>query len=141
MANPDLGTILTYFHQHDKTTALLCHGPIALLSATNNPGSYQRAMRNGDVAAAKSLSSDWPYHSYRMTIFSDDEEQQASKNVFHGEPQFLPADALATAGGTVSVAATWHPNTVQDRELITGQNPFSDSAMMDLVLARLQSGK
>jgi putative intracellular protease/amidase len=44
---------------------------------------------------------------------------------------------MASAGGKVSTVPAWHPNVVQDRELITSQNPGSDSALMDVVLAIL----
>src|SRR5215510_1979773 len=33
MQDPEAGEILRYFHQHSKLTAMLCHGPIALVSA------------------------------------------------------------------------------------------------------------
>ena len=139
MADRDLGRILTYFHVHDKTTVLLCHAPIALLSATPDPMAEQAALRAGDLDRAQSLAAVWPYHGYRMAIFSNDEEEQAAKNVFHAEPQFLPAQALQNAGGDVSTVAAWHPQAIKDRELITGQNPFSDSAMMDIVLPAMEA--
>jgi putative intracellular protease/amidase len=141
MADPKLGAILTYFHQHGKTTVLLCHGPITLLSATRDPRAEQRALRSGETAQAKRLAADWPYRGYRMTIFSDEEEGQAAKAVFHGEPQFLPQQALKAAGGQVSTVAAWRPKAVQDRELITGQNPFSDAEMMSLVLPALEANR
>ncbi len=141
MADPELGAILTYFHQHGKTTVLLCHGPIALLSATRDPRAEQKALRAGDTAQATRLAAGWPYRGYRMTIFSDEEEGQAAKAVFHAEPQFLPQRALEGAGGQVSTVAAWRPKAVQDRELITGQNPFSDAEMMSLVLPALDKNR
>lgn len=139
MADPDLGRILTYFHVHNKITVLLCHGPIALLSATSDPKAEQAALRAGDLTRAQSLAIAWPYRGYGMTVFSNDEEEQAAKNVFHAEPQFLPAQALQNAGAKVSNVAAWHPQAIKDRELITGQNPFSDDAMMDIVLPALEA--
>lgn len=139
MADRDLGRILTYFHTHQKTTVLLCHAPIALLSAATDPRAEQAALRAGDLPRAKQLAAGWPYQGYRMTIFSNDEEEQAARNVFHAEPQFLPAQALQNAGGDISTVAAWHPQALQDRELVTGQNPFSDSAMMDLVLSAMEA--
>jgi putative intracellular protease/amidase len=44
MADSDLGRILRYFHAHRKTTVLLCHAPIALLSAAPDPQIEQAAM-------------------------------------------------------------------------------------------------
>jgi len=141
MADRDLGRILTYFHAHAKTTVLLCHAPIALLSTTPDPNAEQAALRAGDLAGARRLAARWPYQGYRMTIFSNEEEGQAATNVFHAEPQFLPAQALENAGGKVATVAAWHSQVVQDRELITGQNPFSDAAMMDVVLPTLAAKK
>ncbi|NPD70157.1 type 1 glutamine amidotransferase domain-containing protein [Lichenicola cladoniae] len=138
MADRNLGRILTYFHTHAKTTALLCHATIALLSTTRNPELEQAALRVGDLAKARMLASNWPYRNYRLTVFSDDEEEQAAKNVFHAKPQFLPAMALKNAGGQVSTIAAWHSKVVRDRELVTGQNPFSDTALMDVVLPIMQ---
>jgi putative intracellular protease/amidase len=139
MADRDLGGILRYFHAHRKTTVLLCHAPIVLLSAAPDPQAEQAALRAGDLARAKKLAAIWPYRGYHMTIFSNDEEEQAAKNVFHADPQFLPAQALENAGGNVSTVPAWHPQAVQDRELITGQNPFSDTAMMDLVRPAMEA--
>lgn len=139
MADRDLGRILSYFHAHHRMTVLLCHAPIALLSTARDPAAEQAALRAGDLPAARRLAADWPYRGYRMTIFSDEEEGQAAKAVFHADPQFFPAAALANAGGEVSIAQAWTPKVVQDRELITGQNPFSDTAMMDVVLPALET--
>jgi putative intracellular protease/amidase len=141
MASPDLGSILGYFHQHRKTTVLLCHGPIALLAATTNPVATQAALRAGHAGEARALASNWPYKGYGMTIFSDEEEGIAAKNVFHAEPLFFPQQALTIAGGEVSTATAWHPKVVQDRELITGQNPGSDAVLMDVVLPTLSAQK
>jgi len=44
---------------------------------------------------------------------------------------------LRTAGGDVSVAAPWKSYVIQDRELISGQNPFSDEALLKLLLPAL----
>lgn len=139
MANNDLGSILRYFHAHHQTTVLLCHGPIALLSTTRDPAANQAALRSGNLDRARSLAANWPYRGYRMTIFSDEEESIAAKNVFHAEPLFTPQQGLETAGGKVSTVTAWHPNVVQDRELITGQNPASDAALADLVLQTLST--
>jgi putative intracellular protease/amidase len=141
MASRELGVILNYFHQHHKTTVLLCHGPIALLAATKDPAATQAALRAGRVDEARKLASHWPYEAYQMTIFSNEEEDIAAKNVFHAEPLFFPQQALQIAGGKVSTVTAWHPNVVKDRELITGQNPGSDAALMDVLLPILSAEK
>jgi putative intracellular protease/amidase len=141
MASPELGVVLNYFHQHHKATVLLCHGPIALLAATKDPAATQVALREGRVDEARKLASSWAYKGYQMTIFSNEEENIAAKNVFHAEPLFFPQQALQIAGGNVSTVTAWHPNVVKDRELITGQNPGSDAALMDVVLPILSAEK
>lgn len=137
MASGELGTILRYFHQQRRITALLCHAPVALLAATGDPGAFQQAMRSGDTTGARKLASNWPYVGYRMTVFSNDEEQLATQYVFNGEPLFTPADALALAGADMVAAPTWQPHVVRDRELITGQNPASDALLVDSLLKAL----
>jgi putative intracellular protease/amidase len=53
------------------------------------------------------------------------------------EVLFYPADALQAAGGNVQAKGAFEPNVVQDRELITGQNPFSDHRFADLFVSTL----
>jgi putative intracellular protease/amidase len=48
---------------------------------------------------------------------------------------------LSTAGANVSVLAPWTSYVVQDRELISGQNPFSDEALLKLLLPALNRRK
>jgi len=139
MASPELGEILRYFHDHKKTTVLLCHGPVALLAATNDPVAEQAALRRGDVAQASKLATGWPYKGYKMTVFSDDEEGIAINNVFHDKPLVIPQQALQQASGDLLTATAWHPQVVQDRELITGQNPASDTVLADRVIKTLAS--
>jgi putative intracellular protease/amidase len=141
MANPELGSILRYFHAHNKTTVLLCHGPTALLSAAENPLAMQAALRAGNDDTARTLAVNWPYKGYKMTVFSDEEENIAVQYVFHAEPLLYPQKSLEIAGGNVSTAAGWQPLVVQDRELITGQNPASDRALMKVVLPVLLGSK
>jgi putative intracellular protease/amidase len=137
MASRELGTILNYFHQHQRVTVLLCHAPTALLAATTDPVGFQAAMRTGDTGSARKLANGWPYAGYRMTVFSNDEEAQAAQYVFKGEPLFTPRDALTLAGADVVAAPLWQPNVVRDRELITGQNPASDAMLVEAALKAL----
>jgi putative intracellular protease/amidase len=54
---------------------------------------------------------------------------------------FYPDFALRTAGADVSVVAPWGSYVLQDRELISGQNPFSDEALLKLLLPALNGKK
>ncbi|MDM3885935.1 type 1 glutamine amidotransferase domain-containing protein [Pseudomonas sp. BCRC 81390] len=131
--NPDVGALLRHFHQAGKPTAAICHGPIALLSAQQDPAGYQAALARGDKPAAKG----WVYKGYRMTIFSDPEEQVFEGSLKGQRLLFYPATAMAIAGGDMGYAKAWQPNVVVDRELITGQNPFSDKALAKALLEKL----
>ena len=74
-----------------------------------------------------------------MTVFSNEEEKWAEENILHGEQVlFYPADALTVAGAAVQSRGVFECHVVQDRELITGQNPFSDRAFADLFIEALE---
>ncbi|MGY2375565.1 type 1 glutamine amidotransferase domain-containing protein [Pseudomonas sp. SDO524_S393] len=136
MQDKDLGTALRYFHDHQKVTALLCHAPIALSAATRDPVAFRKAMVAGDLARATALAVAWPYAGYHMTVLSNAEEIPTEADI-GGHLQFYMADALQAAGARVTAAPIWQPYVVSDRELITGQNPFSDHQLAEAVLAAL----
>ncbi|MET0634479.1 MAG: type 1 glutamine amidotransferase domain-containing protein [Chitinophagaceae bacterium] len=126
MQDPALGDILKYFHKEGKISAFLCHGPISIAASVRDPKAFREALAKGDTAAAKKASEGWQYAGYRMTVFSNDEEHYAEKNVFGGHlAPFYVADALSIAGGILEFAdgGIFKPHLVIDRELITGQNP------------------
>lgn len=133
--NPEVGALLRHFHQANKPTAAICHGPIALLSAQDDPSSYQATLISGEKPAA----SNWTYQGYRMTIFSDPEEQVFESSLNNDRITFYPAKAMAGAGGDMAYARAWSSNVVVDRELITGQNPFSDHALAKALVEKLES--
>lgn len=135
--NPDVGALLRHFHQAGKPTAAICHGPISLLSAQADPAGYQAALARGETPAAK----DWIYQGYRMTIFSDPEEQVFEGSLEGERILFYPAKAMEAAGGNLSYAKAWSPNVVVDRELITGQNPFSDHELAKALVNKLEEAK
>ncbi|CAI7647628.1 unnamed protein product [Penicillium palitans] len=56
-ANAELGRILRYFHQENKPTAAICHGPYALLSTK------------------KAGDGSFVYDGYKITSWSDAEER------------------------------------------------------------------
>ncbi len=124
-----------------EPTAVLCHGPISLLSAFPNSKEVVAALAAGDAAGAQAKAQGWIYSGYKMTIFSTAEEQQREPLEIGGKVLFYPDFALLTAGGDVSVAAPWKSYVLQDREVISGQNPFSDEALLKLLLPALNRGK
>jgi putative intracellular protease/amidase len=139
MQDPDLGEVLRHFHSNSKPTALLCHGPIAVTAAMPKSKLFRRAMVEGDLNAAKAAAEGWQYAGYRMTVFSNDEERWVEEHVMHGSKvPFYVAIALEVAGGKVETKGLFRANVVQDRELITGQNPPSDHAIAEVFLPALQ---
>ena len=132
--NPEVGTILKHFNAEAKPTAAICHGPIALLSAQQNPQAFKQAL----VQQTPATASNWIYAGYKMTIFSDAEETVFEGSLNGDKLQYYPGKAMQQAGGAMQYSAAWTPNVVVDRELITGQNPFSDKALADAVLAQLE---
>ena len=127
MQDPDAGKILHHFHEHAKPTALLCHGPIALISAMPHAREFRAALIAGDEAKAKEWAKGWQYAGYRMTIFSASEEKWVENDILHAKMYFNMPYALNTAGGQVITGKVdFQPNVIVDRELITGQNPQSD---------------
>ncbi|WDT84680.1 hypothetical protein [Alteromonas sp. 009811495] len=128
-------TMLAQFDATVKPTAAICHGPIALLSAQLNPQSFELALKNGD----KATSQEWIYDGYRMTIFSTPEEEYFESTLDDATLLYFPADAMASAGGNMQYKAMWAPNVVVDRELITGQNPFSDDLLAEKLIQQLNA--
>jgi putative intracellular protease/amidase len=142
LKSPDVGKVLAYFHQSGKPTALICHGPISLLAALPTAPDYTAALAAQNYPKAGGLAKGWAYAGYHMTIFSTAEEKIAETNgQLKGRVLFYPDVALETAGGNVQVAPPWKSNVVRDRELITGQNPYSDEKLATVLLAALQERK
>jgi len=137
ITNSDVGAILSAFHAASKPTALICHGPASLLSTLPDPAAFKQAMANGDASAAQKLAINWPYTGYHMTAFSTSEERFVEPRLLHGQVQFYLAEALAQAGGKVEAGPDRRSATVEDRELITGQQPFSDEEFTKAVVAAL----
>jgi putative intracellular protease/amidase len=135
--DPNAGIVMRHFHETSKPTAVLCHGPISLLSALPNSKEFVAALAAGDTAGAHEKAQGWIYAGYKMTIFSTAEEQQREPLEIGGKVLFYPDFALQTAGGDVSVLAPWSSYVLQDRELISGQNPFSDEALVKVLLPAL----
>ncbi|BAQ77292.1 MULTISPECIES: type 1 glutamine amidotransferase domain-containing protein [Pseudomonas] len=131
-----LGRLLANFHGQDKTTALVCHGPIALLSTLPDAEKFTRQLQS---AKPERGSADWIYAGYKMTVISNKEEEEAKGLLNGGVMKFYPQTALEQAGGVYrSNTSNWTPNVVIDRELITGQNPASAIEVGKALLDRLK---
>src|SRR5215813_7150687 len=138
MQDPELGTILRYFHERKQPTAFLCHGPIASLAAMANARQFRAALIAGDDAKAAELAKGWPYAGYKMTIFSGSEEKVIEDQILHAKLYFYMPDALRAAGAKVSNGPDFEPYVIEDREVITGQNPRSDKPIAAKLIQALE---
>lgn len=138
MQDPEVGEILRHFHDRKKPTAFLCHGPIAAIAALPQARAFRAALIAGDTAQARELAKGWQYAGYKMTVFSATEEVVIEDDILHAKLYFNMPDALRTAGADVSVAPVdFEPHVVEDRELITGQNPRSDKPIAATLIQAL----
>lgn len=134
LTDKTLGRLLADFHARGKPTALVCHGPIALLSTLPDAAGFTRQMATSNRAERPQ----WIYSGYSVTVISNQEEEQAKSLLGGGEMLFYPQTALEQAGARHrSNAAPWEANVVIDRELITGQNPASAVGVAKALLERL----
>jgi putative intracellular protease/amidase len=139
MQDPEVGEILRHFHTHKKPTALLCHGPIAVIAAMPSAREFRASLVAGDTAKAAQLALGWQYTGYQMTVFSKTEETVIEDKILHGKMYFNMVDALTVAGAKVTVGnIDFAPHVVEDRELITGQNPRSDHLVGEKLVEALE---
>lgn len=107
--------VLKYFHKRNKLTALVCHAPAVLISTSGKS---------------------FPYKGYKVTAFTDAEEAQTPVG-----PKLIttPQKLLSGAGAVFVDGQPWQPHVVEDRELITGQNPASSKLIAETLVKRLLS--
>lgn len=131
-----LGKLLNNFHNNGKTTALVCHGPIALLSTLSDPTAFTRKLE----VDGKTPTHSWTYAGYKFTVISNQEEELAKSLLNGGAMKFYPQTALEQAGGVYSSnTSPWTSHIIIDRELVTGQNPGSALDVGKVILDRLKS--
>ncbi|MFE9425959.1 aldehyde dehydrogenase family protein [Kitasatospora sp. NPDC006697] len=107
------GRILTRTLDSGKPLGVVCHAPAALLAARRADGS-------------------WPFAGYRMTAFSNAEEQAVG---LAAGAKWLLQDRLVELGADFVEAAPFTPHTVIDRNLYTGQNPGSSADLARTLVA------
>ncbi|MGY6241893.1 type 1 glutamine amidotransferase domain-containing protein [Burkholderia ambifaria] len=136
LTSPAVGRLLADFHARGKTTALVCHGPIALLSTLPDAPGFTRQLAAGKAGDG---APKWIYAGYRMTVISNAEEEHAKALLGGGAMKFYPQTALQRAGGIYSSSdVPFTAHMVTDRELITGQNPASALDVAGEMLKRLK---
>ena len=139
MQDADMGVILRHFHENLKPTALLCHGPIAIVAAMPRAREFREALISGNTTRAAELAEGWQYAGYRMTVFSSSEERAAEASLLKGKLYFHMPEALQLAGGAIATnPEDFAPYLVVDRELITGQNPTSDHLIAKQMIEALE---
>lgn len=111
--NHDTGRLLLHFHQTGTPTALICHGPAVL-------------------GAAPYVDGKWIYDGYKMTCVSTFEEWLVENLPFirsGGHKADYPKHILERHGGIVGNARLFASHVVEDRELLTAQDPFAGSEL------------
>ena len=118
--NPDVARLLIVLQAKAAPIAALCHGPALLLSAPERPDGL------------------WLFDGYRMTCFTDEEEDQTEAGRL-GMEWYLDT-ALKNAGAVFDDGpSAWTSHVVVDRNLVTGQNPGSSEATADAVIKMLRT--
>jgi len=113
---PAMTRVVRWTLELDLPLAVVCHGQSALLPLRN-------------------ASSRWPLEGYRMTAFSHEEELATN---LAGLLPFVLQVELERLGALYEKAPrSWESYVVQDRNLITGQNPYSSTELADTFLKQL----
>jgi len=137
MQDQEVGEILRHFHEHQKPTAMLCHGPISSAAAMPYAREFRAALIAGDPDKAEDWAKGWQYAGYRMTVFEKAEEQVIEDTILHAKIYFDMPFALGLAGAIIDTGPDFEPYVIEDRELITGQNPRSDHPIAKALIAAL----
>lgn len=108
--------VVRWIHDAGQLLAVVCHGQSALLSLRDS-------------------NSQWPFAGYRMTAFSHEEEMVTD---MAGQLPFVLQVELQRLGADYEKAEViWDAKVVRDRQLITGQNPYSSGPLADAFLKAL----
>ncbi|MEF9907980.1 type 1 glutamine amidotransferase domain-containing protein [Streptomyces sp. P9-A2] len=111
----DAGRILTEQLASGKPLAIVCHAPASML--------------------ATRIHGESPFKGYRVTGFTNEEEEAVG---LADKAQWLLEDELKEKVGVeYSRGEMWKPYMVEDRNLITGQNPHSAEALAERLLKTL----
>ncbi|MFH9090652.1 type 1 glutamine amidotransferase domain-containing protein [Streptomyces sp. NPDC017673] len=112
----DAGRLLTAQLASGKPLAIVCHAPAALLSTR--------------------IGGESPFKGYRVTGFTNDEEEAVG--LASRAPWLLEDELKDKVGVEFSRGPMWEPYMVEDRNLITGQNPHSAAVLADRLLELLK---
>jgi putative intracellular protease/amidase len=116
--DPDVTRAVRWALELELPLALVCHGQSALLPLRDSHGQ-------------------WPLQGYRMTAFSHEEELVTD---MAGLLPFVLQVELERLGARYEKAPLiWGSCVVTDRNLITGQNPYSSTELAETFLKNLAS--
>ncbi len=93
LKSPVLGRLLADFHARNKTTALVCHGPIALLSTLPDAKGFVTALECRPGRTARRIGST---AATSVTVISNQEEEQAKAAAGRRRNEVLSAGRAAT---------------------------------------------
>ena len=116
----EMAQLLRWIMAMDKPLATVCHGHCGLLS-----------LRDGE--------SKWPFAGYRLTSFSHGEELATS---MAGRLPFVLEVELTRLGALYEKSdVIWGSHVVVDRNLVTGQNPYSSAAIAEAFVQKLNDAR
>lgn len=123
--NESTGKVLLHFHHFNKPTALICHAPAALICATDQNGL-------------------WVYKNYRMTCVARMSEFITEDvpfiRVMRGHVPKYPTELLKNMGARLTqIQIPMIPVVVEDKELITAQDPYSAKKLGIRFKAKLET--
>jgi putative intracellular protease/amidase len=108
----DAGRLLTAQLASGNPLFIVCHAPAAML--------------------ATRIHGESPFKGYRVTGFTNEEEEAVG--LAPRAPWLLETDLKEKVGVDFSRGPMWEPYMVEDRNLVTGQNPGSAAVLADRLL-------
>ncbi|EKV16376.1 ThiJ/PfpI family protein [Penicillium digitatum] len=110
--NAELGRILRYFNRENKPTAVICHGPYALLSTK------------------KAGDGSFVYNGYKITSWSDMEEN-LMETLWGGQVEKVESTLRNEGAVMVEGVREKTGGTTLHRELVSAGNPMAANALGD----------
>lgn len=117
-SHPQIARVLLRALARDLPIAAVCHGPTALL-------------------APRDASGHNPFAGYRFTCFSQAEETLTP--IWGRLPMVIEYDLVAQGLRHEKADVAWGSHVVRDRNLLTGQNPYSSAAIGDALVELLRA--
>ncbi|GAA2591709.1 type 1 glutamine amidotransferase domain-containing protein [Streptomyces tubercidicus] len=112
----DAGRLLTRQLTSGSPLFIVCHAPAAML--------------------ATRIHGESPFKGFNVTCFTNEEEEGVG--LASRAPWLLETDVQEKVGVNFSRGPTWEPYMVEDRNLVTGQNPASAAVLGNRMLEILK---